>query len=275
VAQWERLRVLATVKAYPQISDIGESVCVAGINLDAQTWIRLYPLPFRDLPRHQQFAKYATIELQAKKSSFDSRPESYIPNIDTISVIRPPLPTGKWAERRRILKPFVQPSMCAILRDQSSDGISLGMFKPDKPIYFIIEERSERDWSADKQRIIDQGRLFVPEKTPLQKIPYRFKYQYRCREEPACNGHRQTIVDWEISEAFRDWQRVHGEEETLRMIRQKWTDVLWAPDRDTYLYVGNQLAHPKGFLVVGVFWPPVPRDVGPRGPASTEQLPLQ
>lgn len=39
-------------------------------------------------------------------------------------------------------------------------------------------------------------------------------------------------------------------------LRHKWVDELWADDRETLLFVGNQHQQPDGFLVLGVFWPP-------------------
>lgn len=60
----ETKRVLVTVKAYPNLSrKYGETVCVAGIDLDTNQWIRLYPIPFRDLDSDQKFKKYNIIEV--------------------------------------------------------------------------------------------------------------------------------------------------------------------------------------------------------------------
>ncbi len=52
----------------------------------------------------------------------------------------------------------------------------------------------------------------------------------------------QSIVDWEI-----------GEAKALQNIEEKWTHRLWASDRDTSLFVGNQFRNPDGFLVPGVY----------------------
>ncbi len=58
-------RVLITVKAYPEISTKhGETVCVAGIDADAGSWVRLYPIPFRDLEAYRKFKKYSIIEVR-------------------------------------------------------------------------------------------------------------------------------------------------------------------------------------------------------------------
>lgn len=79
MAQWERRRVLVTVKAAPQVGKKhGESVCVAGVDLDRQEWIRLYPCHFRGLPFERRFSKYQVIEVDVRKAS-DARPESLAP----------------------------------------------------------------------------------------------------------------------------------------------------------------------------------------------------
>lgn len=45
-------KVLITVKSYPSPSRrYGETVCVAGVDLDSGRWVRLYPIPFRDLDK--------------------------------------------------------------------------------------------------------------------------------------------------------------------------------------------------------------------------------
>ena len=95
----------------------------------------------------------------------------------------------------------------------------------------------------------------MPGKTALEKLPYRFLYSYRCADA-ACNGHRQSIIDWEIGAAFRDWRDEHGNEEAaIELIRQKWGEQMWQPKRDTFFYTGNRHDYPDGFLVLGVFWP--------------------
>jgi hypothetical protein len=49
----EQMTILVTVKAYPVLSDAhGECICVAGVRVDdgPSRWVRLFPVPFRDLP---------------------------------------------------------------------------------------------------------------------------------------------------------------------------------------------------------------------------------
>jgi hypothetical protein len=77
-----------------------------------------------------------------------------------------------------------------------------------------------------------------------------------------------------IAEAFRRWRDQYGEADALERIERKWTQQVWAPDRDAALFTGNQFKNPDGFLVLGVFWPPkAATGDGSRDPAQGELLP--
>ena len=268
----DTLRLLITVKAYPAIGKKhGEAVCVAGIDLDHPRWIRLFPVPFRDLPFDQRFKKFDIIELRAEKAS-DPRPESYRPNVDSIAVVGH-VPASSPEERRRIVAPLVQRSMCAVRREQRATRMSLAAIGRPHPPPELRIHVDEEAWQPRKQSVVDQPSLLMPGKRGLEKIPYRFLYSYRCAGEPECPGHEQSIVDWEIAEAFRSWRRGHGEAQALNRIRFKWTEQLWSPERETTLFVGNQFKNPDGFLILGVFWPPKPTGGGPRGSVQGELLP--
>jgi hypothetical protein len=274
----ETLRVLVTVKAYPNVSRRrGEVECVAGIDVATPRWIRLFPVPFRELPFVSRFRKYATIEVAAEKASNDPRPESYTPNTDSIRVVRQALPAGKATERRGYVEPLLRPSMCAIRRAREADGTSLGVFRPGELLDFTWE-RDDSPWDAAQEARLQQMSLLMPDRTTLERIPYRFRYVYRCADEPVCNGHRQTIVDWEIQQAFRSWRDEHrSEEAALERIRQMWAERMFGLNRDTYFYTGNQHQNPDAFLILGVFWPEKlgPRDAAPAARAQPQQLPLR
>jgi hypothetical protein len=251
----ERISLLVTVKAYPAISTkYGEVVCVAGIRTDTKRpeWVRLFPVPFRDLPFDQRFKKYDVIELEAQRHPSDARPESYLPNVDSLEVLQH-LDTKKgWSRRRPFVEPLVLDSMCEIQRRQKGDGTSLGIFAPAEVGDFTIE-RNTAEWDPAKARVVVQPSLLFPGKKGLEKIPYRFRYQYRCGDSK-CPGHHQSIIDWELAEAFRSWP--YPEPERLQKIRTRWLDQMCAASRETYFFVGNIHQHPEAFLVLGVFWPP-------------------
>ncbi len=250
-------RILVTVKAYPAPSrKYIETVCVAGITADDKKWVRLYPVPFRDLEYKKRFKKYDLIEARIEKTSRDHRPESCKIDADSIRVVGHFDSSKGWAKRKEYVQPTISASMCEIERRSETEGVSLGAFKPAAPVTFSWES-APKQWKAGSEERYGQLSLFNPQKKVLEKIPYLFRYQYHCLNEPACSGHNQCIIDWEIGEAFRSWkqQRYHTDERTLEMIQQKWQTKMFGDDKDTYLFVGNQHRF-KTFMVLGVFWPP-------------------
>ncbi len=99
-------RVLITVKTYPNPSKkYQETVCVAGIDIDSNKWIRLYPIPFRDLDEDKKFKKYNIIEVKANKSTDDHGPESYKIDIGSIKIIDhlDTVKDKKWDRRKEIV----------------------------------------------------------------------------------------------------------------------------------------------------------------------------
>lgn len=186
----QKIRLLVTVKAYPAIGKRhGEAVCVAGIDVERPRWIRLFPVPFRDMPFDQRFKKFDVIELDAAKAS-DPRPESYQPNVDTIAKVDH-LPPKRADDRRRLVEPLMQPSMCAIRRQQAANATSLGVFRlTERPELRIVENRTP--WEPEKQMVIDQPSMLMPGKKGLEKVPFRFSYRYRCPGDDACRGHDQS-----------------------------------------------------------------------------------
>jgi hypothetical protein len=263
----QRISLLVTVKAYPAISRRhGESVCVAGIRTDLAVpeWVRLWPIGFRDLPFSRRFAKYQEITVDVDRSR-DSRPESYRPITDSLTLGKIIGSDHGWSHRERYVSPLVVESMCSVIKAQEADGTSLGVFRPSVVTDFVIEPESP-DWKVNQQAVIAQPSLFVPDKTALRKIPYRFKYRYRCSTKD-CPGHEQSIVDWEVGQAYLGWT-AYDEAQRLERIRRKWLGELCGGDKDVHFFVGNQHQHPTSFLVLGVYYPPKQQS------PSSEQLGL-
>jgi hypothetical protein len=252
----ERISVLITVKAYPVLSETsGESVCVAGIRIDTPQpeWVRLFPIPFRDLDRTAQFKKYDIIDLEVGSKPDDHRPESRLPFVETITVQHHISSRDGWRERRPYVEPLIQPSMCAILRQQSMDGTSLGVFQPAELYDFFMEPAPSR---PTRQALVGQMNLFFPNRKNLEALPYKFCYRYRC-DESNCGGHNPSIIDWELGEAYRSWRHRYPDDKDLfSKLRQKWFDEIAGPDKDLHLFVGNVAKYPTSFLVLGAFYPP-------------------
>ena len=157
-----------------------------------------------------------------------------------------------WDARRRWLDPLVGPTMCELMHGrQGGNDVapSLGLVRPARVI--SVGVRSSEDWSDAQTAMLAQGNLFT-EKSELEKAPHTFIYRWEC-QEPACQGHVQSIADWEIGEAYRSWRR-RGYD-AVEEIKRKWLEVLCAEKRDTHLFVGDQHKRPGKFLVLGVFYP--------------------
>lgn len=252
--EWQRIRVLVTVKAYPSISTkYGESVCVAGVRLDTPTlqWVRLFPVRFRDLPHDRRFSKYEVIELDACKHSSDKRVETWRPNLDTIEVIETIPAGGTWAQRRPYLEPLLGPTMCALNRGRKGNqpGPSLGLIRPSRVRGITVSAESQ--WSEGQRGMVGQGNLLT-EKAELVKPGHAFSYSYYC-EEPGCKGHEQKIVDWELGEVYRSWRETGHE--LIEAIKRKWLDEMCNDTREPFFFVGDQHRYPGQFLVLGTFWP--------------------
>jgi len=249
-------KLLVTVKTYPTPSKhYAETVCVAGIDLDTNEWLRLYPVPFRSLPDDAQFRKYQVVQVSVRKHTQDPRPESYDPDWGSFSVLESIGPEDGWERRSRLIKPAMSPSMCEILRQQKVTGKSLGCFRPAEVQDFLVRDDAGQ-WSETHDQALRQLRLFQDGPTQLEKIPFKFSYKYRC-SDPACPGHLQRLLDWEVYQCCRHARaRSSSVNEVKESIRGKFFDELCAPNKDTHFFVGSHSSHFNSFMVLGVFWPP-------------------
>jgi hypothetical protein len=268
---WERMRVLITVKTYPiPSSKYDELVCTAGVQQDG-TFVRLYPVNFRDLPYSQQYRKYQWIEAEVHKHiGRDVRKESYRPNLDTIRLIGEPIPTkgGDWSNRARYALAKKSASMEHLRAQQEADRTSLGIFRP-KEVRDLIFAPDDPDWKAGFKAALAQARLFENRTVSLEpprKVPFKFQYAFVC-DDSSCKGHRMMIEDWELGALY--WNcidRGATQGEACEKVRHKFLDQICGAERDAHFYVGTILAYPKTWVVIGVFWPKLPHPVEPEPP---------
>lgn len=251
----ESKKVLITVKAPPNPSKKHqETNCCAGIDLDSEKWVRLYPIPFRLLDYNKQFPKYSIISVNCQRPTRDKRIESYKVDQDSIKILSHLGTRNNWSERKEIVLPALSPSFCKILEDVSIHK-SLGIFKPTD-IEFEIKKSVPKD-EKKRQAAYNQYQLFDKKLKPIEQIPFSFYYKFKCYNCSNCPSHKLMIHDWELTEAYRRWRHKYEEQTVLlTKIREKWLDELCGPERDTYFYVGNMWQHPKQFMVLGVFYPP-------------------
>lgn len=256
------LEFVVTVKAYPAVGvKTGEAICVAGVTVTGDpAWVRLFPVPFRDLPRDGQFKKWQRIRVAVQRPRNDPRPESWSP-VGTAFEVIGNLPAGDWSERRRLIDALPTRTMCEMNRlnqlvpGRDRSAPSLAVVRAAATPVFTVEARPEADIAAAREKQ-NQGQLplFATASEPIEVLEHAFYYRYRCLDTE-CSGHRQSIIDWEIAQAYRRWRRDYPSDWEERL-RRKWVEELWANNRGTVLFVGNQHQHPDGFLILGVFWPP-------------------
>ncbi len=229
-------KVLITVKAYPNPSStLGEAACIAGIS-DEKKWVRLYPIPFRDLDESQRFKKYQWVEVtyEANKKKTDPRPETIRPITESIKILGEELSTDReWKARKEVVLPLLQPSMCTIQEAQTQNGTSLGVFRPREVLEVVAAPESTPDWTDEQ-----------------------LANRYRCHDCRTKEPHQMKILDWELAELWRGYRRGHSEEATIRAVQTKYFDELCGPKKDPLFFTGNMQAHPQTFLILGVFWPP-------------------
>ncbi len=258
---WETKEILIYGKTYPEISTkYVETVCTGGIEKDTGNFIRLYPIPFRYLKDEKRFQKYQWIRAKVRRHSKDNRPESRQVDIDSIQTLSR-VGTGKnrdWQMRKEL---FLVPqnifrSLETLKERQSADGTSIGMVKPKRIIDFYMKKKKQSDYEdALKKRdiVLSQKDLFrdlrdyeVPE--------FKFYFEFEC-DDPQCNGHQLSVLDWEFYALHR---KTRNDPDWFEKMRTKIMD-LCDDKHETYLFLGN-LADPakrQTFCVSGIFHPPI------------------
>lgn len=254
---WERARIMITVKTYPQVSHrYAETSCVAGVRLDTAPvrHVRMFPIPHRLLEEERRFRKYNIVEVDVQPHRTDRRAESLRPNLDTLEVVDTVGTKDGWGERLRVVRPLIEPSLCAIKRRQQLDGTSLGLFRPAAVESFQLARADP--WTAEQHGIVNQPDLFHEDHRPLEWVPYQFRYKFRCHDAD-CPSHDMGLHDWEAGQSWRNFRRRYPSERLPEILRDRWWDQMIVPQRAVHFFVGNIAAHPRTFLLLGLFRPTV------------------
>lgn len=270
-------RILITVKTYPTLSrKHGETVCTAGIRGDG-SWMRLYPVPFRRLEEEEQYRKFEWVELDAKKSTKDHRPETWHPtDAKAIHPVAHLDTKDGWRERRKALqKVKVYRELQPLLDGAKQNSLSLAMFKPARILDFSWQA-CERDWDAAKvaamREMSSQGELFADEEwrqtfNLMPKLPYDFWYHF---EDSQGRRSQLKVIDWEIGQLFHNCLRDARNDEAvaLEKVRLKYVDTFLKTDLHFFLGTMKEFHgySPNPWVIIGVL--PLPH------PPPHEQLDL-
>jgi len=258
----QKRKILIATKTYPSISrKYRETVCTAGILLDEnekpEQWIRIYPVRFRGLDTDKRYKRWSIISAEIERNEKDYREESYRINDSSIEVLREIDTKNNWQERKSLLLPLESRS----IKEIEGQGKSLGIIKPQS-IKRYFHKKAEREWNPKQQAVLDQGDLFEPS-VEIEKIPYKFGYEFLSRDG---DSHRLSISDWEISQLYRRCKAnsraitlEEKEKEALEKVRQKLQDEFLVKN-DLYFIVGNLKNHKKVFMIIGLFYPMLPKN---------------
>ena len=257
--QWQKKKVLIVVKTYPTPANQGNEVsCTAAIT-ENHEWIRLFPIPFRFLDGKKQFQKYQWIEASVCPSS-DHRRESFRIDVDSIEILSEPLPTrNAWKARKEILDPMKSDCLCCLMEQQKVNKFpTLGLFKPKEITGFSLEWE-EAGWTETELAKLNQLGFFEgpPQKT-LEKMPFKFYYRFRCVHDH-CKGHRMSCTDWEMGQAYRNFRNKYGSK-WRNKFEAKFYDHL-TKECDVHFFVGTVSYHPNSWIIVGLYYPPLVREV--------------
>ena len=258
-------KVLITVKTYPMPTpSYEEIVCTAGLTENGD-WIRIYPIPYRDLPFREQFKKYEWIKLNLLKRTSDFRRESYSPAMmydEEITIVGSVDTKNNWRRRKEIILKNVYDSFDELIVLAKTEYLSLGIIKPKEILGFEIE-RDDRDWPEEYSKRLEQYKLFENvnnRRSLIRKLPYKYYYKFLTTDNKV---RRLQIFDWEIGALF--WNclenRENDESAANDMVRFKYFDD-FVINKDLYLFVGTSYRHHKmmvdnPFSIIGIFYPPI------------------
>jgi hypothetical protein len=260
-------KVLIAVKTYPVLSiKYQELVCTAGFNEQGE-WVRIFPVPYRQLDFEKQYKKFQWITVPLEKSSKDQRPESHhLYDIGALD-LGEEIPAKNWAERNRFALGKVFTNKAELIAAAHRNELSLATFKPTKITRFVIDD-TERTWDPVKLAAIKQEQaqlgldLFNARPNEqfevAEKIPYKFFYTF---EDDAGEESTLMIEDWEIGALYRHCLERHegNEAKAIADVRKKYEQEL--PQRNIHFFLGTTLKFhnmkaPNPFLIVGVYYPP-------------------
>jgi len=256
MAASETKKALIVVRTYPTPARNGVEVsCTAAIT-ESGEWLRLFPVRWRFLPSDRQFRKYQWVNISVQRTTKDRRPESYrLADPAGIKILSPPLGTANgWRERKRVVFPLRAHCLCCLVSARDSQGSpTLGIFRPLNIDSLAVSAESA-SWTDKQLIILRQQNLFenMP-RQELEKIPFSFRYCFRCDEEK-CPGHKLICTDWEMGESYRKWKRQYGDGWEQKFRQRYESDMI--RKYDTHFYVGTVHQHPQTWIICGLFYPP-------------------
>jgi hypothetical protein len=241
----ERIRLLVAVKTYPiPTANHGESVCTGGFLPDG-SFIRLHPIDFRAMPAEGKYKLWQWIELDVEKSKEDKRLESFNPKSE-ITIVKQ---RTSFEERYNVILRREWQSMCELNDlDKNVQSVGVAHVRAFKSIKY---ESRDPNWKPKQEVQTQQGDMFH-ERTPLEKVPYKFTIEYLC-DTPDCSGHKQSYIDWQVGVVWRKTYNETGSDEAAcKRVCEGFYNNFDPDNKELYLLVGTE---PRwgNFIIGGIF----------------------
>ncbi len=257
-------KILILAKTYPTLSEkYLETVCTAGIREDG-TWVRIYPVRFRQMSEVERYQKYQWITCDVYKPEMknDRRHESY--HVEGGIRIGPAISTkDSWSERRKVVlgRTKIYTNKHELIGASRNFATSLAIFKPTR-IEGPFAEVDEREWdqvklkrALGKARQLDLFEEASRQFTIVKKLPYKF--HYTVYDDDGAESHH-VILDWEIGSLFwGEVKRLGTEEAAKDSVIKKFASFCNLDKYDTHFYMGTskefqQKNAPNPWMIIGV-----------------------
>jgi len=254
---YQKKQVLVVAKTYPNLSrKYDRTVCTAGIDLQAKSWIRIFPIRFFDLEYAKRFSKWDVIELEVEPTKDKYlRKESHHAHDSSIQKLRHIDTKNNWEERKSIIIPMQKKSVEDLKNQYKLDHTSMGVIKPKLIVDFKVTPIDKcRPWEKALIMGIQQTLDGEHYQSPLEKIPYKFSYVFKCDDSDCTKNHDLMIEDWEICELYRKTkQDTKDEQYALAQVSEKYKDRFLTKN-ELYFVLGTESRWNK-WLIISVFYP--------------------
>lgn len=273
---WRKTKLLIWGTTYPEFSrTYYETVCTGAIDEQTGRLVRIYPITLRY--QKEPFHHYQWIEADIQRNTKDRRPESFRVQQEGIRNLTKLDTKDGWAKRSDwLLRPgTVFSSVEALWAAQEETGTSLGLVKPRRinRVYAKRLPESEREeWEVQRAQAMSQRDLFVDveaETKDLVFMPVRYRVEFDC-QGPDCRGHDMSVLDWGTYVLSRRQYALKGKSLAERDVIAKLEEITDLEKKDAYLFLGNTLAHPTSFMIVGFYYPPVGKPTRAQRPPSPQ-----
>lgn len=246
-----QLRLLVNCKTYPAVSTkYTETVCTGGVQPNGD-FVRLYPIPFRFLPKEEQFSRWNVIDVRAYRDTKDNRPESWhLVNGTPIKVIKY---IGSEIQRWQ----WMQPTIFNSTEEMESRGLTNGCVAIEPLELYWKEDKAE--WSQSQLQEIRQGDLFA---TPEQKqamgerVPWQFRLKYR--QVSTGVEEEKKVLAWSYYAGFVRNQSSMTDEQALDTVIKNVAKSIFNPSRAVFAIFGTHSRF-KQWMISGLYH--LPREI--------------